>query len=277
MLKKILIAALWLPLAALAQTYPSPTFQSLTVLGTLTNTGGVSLSSLASQAANTVVANVMGSAASPTAFVMPSCATTGNALQWTNGSGFTCANTGVGTVAQYNVAVGGASGSLAFVGPSTSGYVLTSNGSSAYPSFQVIPAPTILGLVSSYNGVATVANGIPAEYAQINLTAQTASVASATLYAVPSSGAGFYVAIVDTICTTAGTAGTVSTSLGWNNGSASASAATGPMSLSTLGSETTQIFTVYSAASQNITYSTTVSGATGSPQYSIRIRLLYLG
>jgi hypothetical protein len=36
MLKRILIAALWLPLIALAQTYPSPTFQNVTVRGTLT-------------------------------------------------------------------------------------------------------------------------------------------------------------------------------------------------------------------------------------------------
>ncbi|KAA0089377.1 hypothetical protein CIW54_07895 [Paraburkholderia sp. T12-10] len=37
-MKKLLaiIAALWLPLAALAQTYPSPTFQNTTILGTLT-------------------------------------------------------------------------------------------------------------------------------------------------------------------------------------------------------------------------------------------------
>jgi hypothetical protein len=36
MLKRILLAALWLPLAALAQSYPSPTFNNVTVQGTLT-------------------------------------------------------------------------------------------------------------------------------------------------------------------------------------------------------------------------------------------------
>jgi hypothetical protein len=35
-MKKLLLALLWLPLVALAQTYPSPTFQNLTVLGTST-------------------------------------------------------------------------------------------------------------------------------------------------------------------------------------------------------------------------------------------------
>lgn len=50
----------------------------------------VSAASLASQAANTVVANVTGSAASPTAFAMPTCSTSTSALQWTSGTGFTC-------------------------------------------------------------------------------------------------------------------------------------------------------------------------------------------
>ncbi|HKU19344.1 MAG TPA: hypothetical protein VJP80_08890 [Candidatus Saccharimonadales bacterium] len=36
MLKKLLLAALWLPLMALAQSYPSPTFQNFTVNGTAT-------------------------------------------------------------------------------------------------------------------------------------------------------------------------------------------------------------------------------------------------
>ncbi|MFM0357949.1 hypothetical protein PQR12_31040 [Paraburkholderia nemoris] len=50
----------------------------------------VSASSLAAQAANTVVANVTGSSASPAAFVMPSCSTSTSALQYTLGTGWTC-------------------------------------------------------------------------------------------------------------------------------------------------------------------------------------------
>src|SRR5258708_7543054 len=50
----------------------------------------VSAAALASQAANTVVANVTGSAAAPTAFAMPSCSTSSSALQWTSGTGFAC-------------------------------------------------------------------------------------------------------------------------------------------------------------------------------------------
>jgi hypothetical protein len=173
-MKKLLLAALFAPLVALGQTYPSPTFQNTTITGTLT-AGALSASTL---------------------------------------SGATIP-----------------SGALSIVG----------------------------------------------QYATLTSTPQTASMPSATLYAVPSSGAGLYLVIVDIQCTTAGTAGTVSASLGWNNGSASASVSTGSMSLTTLGNETTQMFAVNSAASQNITYSTTVSGATGSPQYSIRMRVVFLG
>lgn len=98
MLKRILIAALWLPLAALAQSYPSPTFNNLTVLGNasisgaLTVTGGnsIGLGALAQQAANTVLANATGSTANVTAFSMPSCSTSASALNWTSGTGFTC-------------------------------------------------------------------------------------------------------------------------------------------------------------------------------------------
>jgi hypothetical protein len=69
----------------------SPTISGVTVTGSLTATGLVTLADIATQAANTVMANVTGSTASPTAFVMPSCSSTGNDLNWTSGSGFTCA------------------------------------------------------------------------------------------------------------------------------------------------------------------------------------------
>lgn len=124
-MKKIILAALMLPLSALAQTYPSPTFNTLTlqtplsaanggtgatsatgtgsivlntsptianpaITGSLTATGLVTTADMASQAANTVLANVTSSSASPTAFAMPGCSSATSALQWTSGTGFTC-------------------------------------------------------------------------------------------------------------------------------------------------------------------------------------------
>lgn len=52
----------------------------------------VTLAKLATQAANTVLANATSGAAVPTAFAMPSCSTnTGLALQWLTSTGFQCA------------------------------------------------------------------------------------------------------------------------------------------------------------------------------------------
>ena len=56
--------------------------------------GAVPLTSLATQAANTVVGNGTGSTASPTALAVPSCSTSSSALNWTSASGFSC-NTSV--------------------------------------------------------------------------------------------------------------------------------------------------------------------------------------
>jgi hypothetical protein len=49
-----------------------------------------------------------------------------------------------------------------------------------------------LNLITKYAGVATVSNGVPAEYATVDLTGQSAAIAATTLYAVPASGAGLY-------------------------------------------------------------------------------------
>ncbi|MFD1558673.1 hypothetical protein ACFSHT_24050 [Paraburkholderia silviterrae] len=83
----------YLPLAGGTLTGPL-SVPTMTVTGALTATGLVTTSDLATQAANTVLANATSSSASPIAFTMPSCSSSSSALQWTAGSGFTC-----GTVA----------------------------------------------------------------------------------------------------------------------------------------------------------------------------------
>lgn len=79
-----------------AQTF---TVENLVVNGTFTGaTNAIALTSLAKQAANTVLANDTGSTANITAFAMPSCSTSADALQWTSATGFTC-NTNVASSA----------------------------------------------------------------------------------------------------------------------------------------------------------------------------------
>jgi hypothetical protein len=78
----------YLTTATAASTYAplvSPTF---TV--SVTATGLITLPDLATQAANTIVANVTGSTASPTAYTMPSCSAAGSALGYTLGTGVIC-------------------------------------------------------------------------------------------------------------------------------------------------------------------------------------------
>jgi hypothetical protein len=55
--------------------------------------GNVTATSLAAQAANTVVANVTAASASPTAVALPSCSTANSALKYTSASGLSCGTT----------------------------------------------------------------------------------------------------------------------------------------------------------------------------------------
>jgi hypothetical protein len=48
------------------------------------------------------------------------------------------------------------------------------------------------GKVTNYGAIATIGNGVPSEYATVDLTAQAAAIAATTLYAVPAGGAGRY-------------------------------------------------------------------------------------
>jgi hypothetical protein len=76
------------------------------------------------------------------------------------------------------------------------------------------PSATLLGPVTTYNSIATVSGGVPAEYATVDLTAQTAAVGTTTLYAVPAAGAGQYRVSWDAKVTTAATTGSATSTLG---------------------------------------------------------------
>jgi len=129
-MKRTILAALLIPALAFGQTYPSPTFSSLTlqtplgavnggtgattstgtgstvlsnspalatpaiasptITGSLTATGLVTPADHATQAANTILGNGAASTASPTALAVPSCSTSAGALGWASGTGFVC-------------------------------------------------------------------------------------------------------------------------------------------------------------------------------------------
>ena len=72
----------------------------------LTNGTALPLTGLASQAANTILANATAGSAAPTATSIGSCSTSGSALQWITSSGFSC-NT---SIVSSSMALGGLTG-----------------------------------------------------------------------------------------------------------------------------------------------------------------------
>lgn len=114
-----------------------------------------------------------------------------------------------------------------------------------------------------------------AALSQVNLTGQTAAITATNL--VASALAGMYRVTVDLIVTTVGTAGTLGATIASNNGVAAFSQASSTASLTALGAEVSQTFTLYSAAGQAITYATALAGATGTPAYAARFHVEYLG
>jgi hypothetical protein len=131
------------------------------------------------------------------------------------------------------------------------------------------------GYVLQSTGSATL--WVPSTYAKVNLTGQTTSISSTTLYAVPSGAAGLYRVSYSLIDTSVGAAGTLTATISWNNGTGTPSQTTSSLNLTSLGAEVSGNFTFYSAASQNISYSTTATSVVGSPTYSLYLRVEYLG
>jgi hypothetical protein len=112
-----------------------------------------------------------------------------------------------------------------------------------------------------------------------NLTAQTGAIAATTLYATGSdAGANLYRATLSLILTTAGTGGTITGKVLCNNGVAATTQSAPALSASAaVGTEVDFSAPCYSAANQNIQFSTSVAGLTGSPKYAIRARVDFIG
>jgi hypothetical protein len=66
-------------------------------------------------------------------------------------------------------------------------------------------------------------------------------------------------------------------SVSWNNGITNAGLDSAAISLSTLGETSSLLGCFYAVNTSQITYSTTVSGASGSPSYTARWRFQFLG
>lgn len=157
----------------------------------------VAATSLAAQAANTVVANVTGSSASPTAFPMPSCSTSASALNYALGTGWTC-NTSVNaaTLGGATFAAPGPIGSTtassgAFTTLAASG-ILTSTNSTASSSSTTGAITTAGGIGvtgninvgGTINGGGTVA-GVTGQFASLSASSTVSGAGFSTYLASP--------------------------------------------------------------------------------------------
>jgi hypothetical protein len=113
--------------------------------------------------------------------------------------------------------------------------------------------------------------------ASLNLVGQTTSIATTTLYPVPGLFSGVYVIYMDILVTTPGVTGTVTANVSWSNGLTTTGLNSPTFPLNASAEQPAISGNFYSIGSQNITYSTSVVGATGGPQYALRLRLQYLG
>ena len=105
--------------------------------------------------------------------------------------------------------------------------------------------------------------------AAANLTAQAATINSTTLFTPVTDG--MYQINVYCSCTTAGSAGTVTPSIGWKDDTTVQTLPLAAVSLVTQGTYVQQTFMLKCKAAQPITYAALVAGVTGSPLYSLYV------
>lgn len=141
---------------AFGQTFPVQNLQvngSSAFVGPITATGLITNADLATQAGNTVLGNGTGVTASPSPLMMPSCTSSGTALQWQAGVGFRCSSimSSVITVTTYG-AVGDSNGTTGNGTDNTTAFQNAFNASANQSLF--IPCGTyrLTGTVSVLDG-----------------------------------------------------------------------------------------------------------------------------
>lgn len=135
---------------------------------------------------------------------------------------------------------------------------------------------TYLGTsIASYNNIGTVANGVPAEYGTVDLTAQTAAIGATTIYANPAS-IGQYRVCYFALTKKAGNAVNLATKILFTTPDDSSTAQTitsANVAMNTVGAYTQDCPTIVVKASTNIQYQTTLSGGIGAGQYGLWIKV----
>jgi hypothetical protein len=93
---------------------------------------------------------------------------------------------------QFDVLVGGASNAITSISPNTSGFVLTSNGTSANPTFQALPASTSFtwNAVAGTSQTMAVANGYVNQNSGLTTLTLPSTAAFGTVLAIAGVGSG---------------------------------------------------------------------------------------
>lgn len=159
------------------------------ITGVQGGSGSVAITSLATQATNTVIGNATSGTASPTALAVGSCSTAGSALNWTTNTGFACntaiaANTATtatnqsgGTISATTMA---ATGALTFtssgVGGATTNWIGSDGGGGIAVNvptgfnFSVLINNAITALGVNANGITVTGSVAPTTGYKVNTT-----------------------------------------------------------------------------------------------------------
>jgi len=134
------------------------------------------------------------------------------------------------------------------------------------------------GLPVAVGGIATVANGVPAIYGTVDLTAQTSAIGATTIYANPATptAGGQYRVCYLALTKKAGDAVNLALQLTFttpDNSSTAQSIASANVAINTGGAYTQGCPTIVAKASTNIQYATTLSGGIGAGEYSLWVKV----
>ena len=112
---------------------------------------------------------------------------------------------------------------------------------------------------------------------------QSASLPSTPWFSTPKTeagmwgGGGMYCVFADVLVTQAASAGTMTINVAWNNGTTNASLNSSALNLTSLGEQAALLGNFMAAEGTTISVSTTFSGVTGNPLYTLSLRLVYIG
>jgi hypothetical protein len=170
---------------------------------------------------------------------------------------------GLAALTDHAILVGSGVADITPVGPGLSNTVLHGI-TGADPAFSAVD------LTADVTGILPAANW---RVASVNLTAQNASIGDTLLYAVPAAAAGIYRVSYYLITTTAGNAVTCLATIKWTDTEQAQVVASATIDISTDADFEYGSMVLYSVASQNINYATTVSGPIGAGVYSLYLRV----